>query len=203
MSTVIVDAGFGNLGSVINLLKRLGEVAKVTSDPDVIATATRLILPGVGSFDAAMRSLRGRGLEEPLNERVKKVGVPVLGICLGMQVLAEGSDEGSEKGLGWLSGWVERLDASPGIRIPHMGWNNVRRITSNKLFNALADDARFYFAHSFAFPATGAHVAGITDHGRAFASVVHSENITGLQFHPEKSHRHGHQVVANFFAERC
>ncbi len=204
MSVVVVNAGIGNLGAIPNMLKRLGTAARVTADAGEIATADRIILPGVGAFDAAMQSLADLGLIEVLNRKALEERVPILGVCLGMELLGAGSEEGRLPGLGWIAGRAIRFQ--PGserrsLRIPHMGWNYVRPTANGDLFAELGTSPRFYFAHSYHFVCEDeADIAGVTRYGYPFVSAVHRGNISGIQFHPEKSHRFGLQVFRNFLA---
>ncbi len=204
MSVVVVNAGIGNLGAIPNMLKRLGATARITADANEIAAAGRIILPGVGAFDAAMQSLANLGLIEVLNRKALEERVPILGVCLGMELLSAGSEEGRLPGLGWIEGRAIRFrpdDGGPLLRIPHMGWNYVRPTANGALFTDLGASPRFYFAHSFHLVCDDeADVAGVTRYGYPFVSAVHRGNISGIQFHPEKSHRFGLQVFRNFLA---
>ncbi len=194
----IVDYGMGNLASIANMLKRIGCPSVTTADPAAIAAATRLILPGVGAFDTGMRNLRERGVVEVLEKRVRGDGVPLLGICLGMQLLAWSSEEGELPGLGWLEATAVRF-RGPGIKVPHMGWNTVRPRTPGGLFEGLADPPRFYFVHAYHLRLDRPEdLLGETDHGGPFPSAVRSGNLLGVQFHPEKSHRFGMGLLRNF-----
>jgi glutamine amidotransferase len=197
----IVDYGLGNLGSVANMLKRVGARSRVTSDAREIAEASALVLPGVGHFDEGMRNLRSRALVDVLTDRVVRDGTPVLGICLGMQLMARGSEEGTDPGLGWIDADVKRFALPPETRlaIPHMGWNEVEPI-EDPLFRDLSGrDTRFYFVHSYHLVCDdpGAVAAWCT-HGYRFAAAVRRGNVFGTQFHPEKSHRHGMTLLRNF-----
>ena len=205
MTIAIVDVGMGNVGSVANMLRRVGAAAVRTDDPEVLASADGVVLPGVGAFDVGMARLGERGLGEVLRHEVVEAGTPVLGICLGMQLMADSSEEGDAAGLGWIPGRVARLPVdAPGGRqpVPHMGWNTARPVRPDSPFDALDDDARFYFVHSFAFaPADRDSVLAETDYGITFASAVRHANVTGVQFHPEKSHRHGMAFLRHFAEE--
>jgi len=203
MSIGIISIGAGNLGSIPNMLKRLGVTAFIATNPDEIARAEKLILPGVGAFDTAMNSLRDRSLVGILGERVLGDRVPLLGICLGMQLLAERSDEGQTAGLGWISGAVRRLpvERNDGKRllVPHMGWNTVRVEKASPLFHNLDSNSRFYFVHSYYFACDNQDDAlATTEYGIRFPSAVQKGHIQGVQFHPEKSHRFGLQLLRNF-----
>jgi imidazole glycerol-phosphate synthase subunit HisH len=204
MEVTVVNLGVGNLGAIPNMLKRLGTTANITDDVDEIGRATKLVLPGVGAFDAAMSNLRRLGLVEVLNRQVLERGTPVLGLCLGMQLLAESSEEGSDPGLGWIRGKVVRfqLDGSDtSLRIPQMGWNTVQVNRQVPLVADLGENPRFYFAHSFHMVCSdAADIVGVTTYGHEFTSVVQRENVMGAQFHPEKSHRFGMKLFENFVA---
>lgn len=202
----IIDYGVGNLGSIENMLKKLGCAAEITSDTDAIMAASKIILPGVGSFDHGMRSLRAMNFENVLRYKALEQKVPVLGICLGMQMLGLSSEEGSEPGLGWIDGTCRRFGKEPWderLKVPHMGWNNVFDQGGNPLLESFAETPRFYFVHSYHFECNEASlVAGTTLYGIQFTSMVRQGNIYGAQFHPEKSHRFGLALLRNFI-ERC
>ena len=200
MSIAIIDYGLGNLGSVANMLKKIGVRARVTADPEEIRESKALVLPGVGHFDTGMRNLVASGLKEVLDERVQEAKVPVLGICLGMQLMARRSDEGSEPGLAWLAADVRRFDFPVGQRlaVPHMGWNELEPVDPS-LYRGLEGPPRFYFVHSYHLVCDDdADVAGWATYGYRFAASVHRGSIFGTQFHPEKSHRFGKAVLKNF-----
>ena len=202
MKVAVINSGVGNLGAIPNMIARLGALSKVTLDPAEIGEADRIILPGVGSFDAAMRNLKAAAILPELHESVLKRGTPFLGVCLGMQLLFEQSEEGDSPGLGWIPGKVVRfqfsgLESPP--RIPHMGWNLVRPTGDAQIFRDLGERPRFYFAHSFHVePDDLDDIIATTHYGRPFASAVQRANVTGIQFHPEKSHRFGLAVLRNF-----
>lgn len=204
MKLVVIDAGIGNLGAIPNMLKRVGASAIITNERRAIAEADRLILPGVGAFDPAMQTLNDLGIVDALTEKAIVERVPVLGVCLGMQLLFERSEEGNLPGLGWIPGRVVRFklnEADRTLRVPHMGWNWVERANDAALFEGFEETPRFYFAHSYHVdPAEAADVAGWTEYGYRFAASVQHENIGGIQFHPEKSHRFGLKVFENFLA---
>lgn len=201
----LVDIGVGNLGSIENMLKKLGCTPRVSADPEVIAAADKIVLPGVGAFDHGMQSLRERNLEAVLREKALVQKTPLLGICLGMQMLGLSSEEGSESGLGWIAahsrrfggeGWDSRL------KVPHMGWNAVRGTGENPLLHGI-EDPRYYFVHSYHVLCDDqANVCGLSSYGGDFPSMVRKDNIFGVQFHPEKSHRFGFALFRNFL-ERC
>lgn len=196
----IVDYGIGNLGAVVNMLSRIGAPSEITSDSARIERADRIILPGNGSFDACMRNLRATGLVPMLEDRVLKHRVPLLGICVGAQMLGYSSEEGFEPGLGWLDLRVRRFPFLPGIRVPHMGWNEVYPTSkTHSLVRDLEEDARFYFVHSYYIePACDEYVMLRANYGIDFAAAVAHKNILGVQFHPEKSHRFGKRLLSNF-----
>ena len=198
----IVDYGVGNLGSVANMFKRVGANAGITSSHADIRRASGVILPGVGHFDAGMQRLKDSGLVDVLNEVVAAQSTPVLGICLGMQLLARGSEEGSEPGLGWLPADVKKFrfdGADATLPVPHMGWNDVRPVGAGLFSGFPAEEARFYFVHSFYVDCDDvANVAGWTRYGHDFAASVQRGKVYGAQFHPEKSHRFGLRLLSNF-----
>lgn len=200
----VIDYDIGNLAAVANMLQRLGHVCKVTADPAVIESAQRIILPGNGAFDACMHNLRHSGLIPLLERRVQSDGVPLLGICVGAQMLGTHSAEGTEPGLGWLPMSVERFPDLPGLRVPHIGWNQVRGARADHpLVNSLAPDSRFYFVHSFYLkPADSADILMTAEYGIPFAAAVARGNLSGVQFHPEKSHSFGKRLLAAFAGPR-
>ena len=200
---LIVDYDMGNVGAIRNMLMRVGARDVVLSaDPTDCTRADKIILPGVGAFDVAMRNLNERGFVPALAAAVRQRGVPLLGICLGMQLLAAGSEEGELPGLGLVPGHVKRFDPEVGgrrIRIPHMGWNAVESTRRHSLFVTDADELRFYFVHSYHFVCdTPEYVIGQTEYGSRFTSAVACGNVAGVQFHPEKSHRFGMRLLSNF-----
>jgi glutamine amidotransferase len=197
----IIDYKTGNLGSIQNILKRIGEDSIVTSDKDEIARATKLILPGVGAFDTGMRNLTGLNLIDILSKKVIEEKIPVLGICLGMQLLSKGSEEGSLPGLGWIDASTVRFkfENSSEYKIPHMGWNFIRKHKTGRLFDNMYPDSRFYFVHSYFFSANDPEdVLTSTTYEIEFTSAIERGNILGVQFHPEKSHKFGMKLLKNF-----
>lgn len=196
----IIDYNIGNIAAVANMLRRIGLPSRITADPAEVAVADRIILPGNGSFDACMRNLRASGMVAVLEDRVLKDGVPLLGICVGAQMLGTESEEGQERGLGWLDMRVRRFPDLPGLKVPHMGWNQVRPVQpNNHLTQGMTEDTRFYFVHSyFMEPANRDDVLLQASYGIEFAAGVCRDNIAGVQFHPEKSHRFGKQLLTAF-----
>jgi len=200
----IVDYGMGNLGSIHNMLKKIGVASVVSADPAAIAEAHKLILPGVGAFDAGMEQLERSSLAPVLRERVQERGVPILGICLGMQLMTRRSEEGHRPGLGWIDADAVRFTTTDAaLKIPHMGWNLVVPRQSAALVDELPEESRFYFVHSFHVRCRCDDDVLLTSrHGEEFHSAFHRDNVWGVQFHPEKSHRFGMKLLRNF-AERC
>ena len=194
MSAVaIIDSGGANIASLRIALERLGAESVVTTDHDVIRNAPRVLLPGVGTADSAMIKLRGAGLDQliPLLKQ------PLLGICLGMQLLFERSEEGPANCLGVIPGSIDKLLAAPGKPVPHMGWNQFTQVRPDALLDGVSSLDHVYFVHSFAAPTSGATVA-ITDYGVAFTAVARRDNFCGTQFHPERSGVVGARILANF-----
>lgn len=200
----IIDYDIGNLGAIANMLARLGAKAAITSDPEAVDSAAGLILPGNGSFDACMRGLRSTGLLPVIEKRVFEDKVPLLGICVGAQMLGNGSEEGSESGLGWIDMTARKFPASPTLRVPNMGWRNVSVTQpADPIGRALEPGSRFYFVHSyFLSPSSDSNVFLKADYGLDFAAGVVKGNIHGVQFHPEKSHRYGKSLL-RAFKELC
>jgi glutamine amidotransferase len=198
----IVDYGLGNIQAFLNVYKRLNIEAKTAKTADELRNADKVILPGVGHFDHAMRRLDESGMRETLEDLAISKKVPVLGVCVGMQMLAASSEEGELPGLGWIDGRVRGFaawESAADLPLPHMGWNDVRPTATNPLFDQLDSDARFYFLHSFFFECAKPDDAlALSRYGSEFTSAVNSRNIFGVQFHPEKSHHFGTQLLKNF-----
>ena len=198
----IVNYGMGNLGSIANMLRRIGHDSIITSDPAKIAEATKIILPGVGAFDTGMQSLHDMALVDILNKKINEEKVPVLGICLGMQLMTNGSDEGQLQGLGWIKGRFAKFVFGEGLqqyKVPHMGWNQLQIAKPSRLLEGYEETPRFYFVHSYYFkPENPADILAKTNYGIEYTSAFEHENIVGVQFHPEKSHKYGMNLLKNF-----
>lgn len=198
----IVDYGLGNVQAFANMYKRLGFEATRAKTAAELTGATKIILPGVGAFDKAMELLDASGMRPVLEDLVGEKKVPVLGICVGMQILASTSDEGTSAGLGWIPGRVRSfgsVEESSKLPLPHMGWNDVAPVPGSALFAGLESDARFYFLHSFFFDSSDPeHVSARATYGLNFGCAVSSGNVHGVQFHPEKSHHYGALLLKNF-----
>lgn len=199
---VIIDYGMGNLGSVANMLKRIGVPCSISADLNVIEKAEKLLLPGVGAFDSAMNSINSRGLLSLLNYKVLEEKTPILGICLGMQLLTEYSEEGLLPGLGWIKGGARKFNfahTKSNLKVPHMGWNSVKINSDSSLITGLSTDSKFYFVHSYYVTCKSVENSICsTVHGIEFDSIIAKENIYGAQFHPEKSHKYGMRLLENF-----
>ncbi|MBE3129079.1 MAG: imidazole glycerol phosphate synthase subunit HisH [Actinobacteria bacterium] len=198
---ILIDYQVGNIGSIINMIKKIGYEAKLSDNQKEISSAEKLIFPGVGAFDEGMEKLNKSGLIPILIDKVINQKTPILGICLGMQLLTEKSEEGNLPGLGWIKGETKKFKfkEEDNLRVPHMGWNTVHPMRTNSIFRDLEDNPRFYFVHSFYVDSHDSNdVLGITNYGHDFASVIEKENIFGVQFHPEKSHRFGMKLLKNF-----
>ena len=198
--TVIIDYQAGNLTSVVRSLKALGVEGTVTQDPAVVAQASRVIFPGVGAAGKAMATLRELGLDQALRQILAR-RIPILGICLGAQIILEHSEENDTACLGLLPGRTRALPRGEGLKIPHMGWNRVRFLSDHPVFKGLPEGAEYYFVHSYyPAPAESTMVLGVTDHGIEFPSAIGWRNLVATQFHPEKSGRFGLQILENFLA---
>lgn len=199
MRIVVIDYDVGNIGSIINMLKRIGVSASLSHDKTEIENADKLILPGVGAFDHGMTNLQNANLIALLHDQVKEKKKPILGICLGMQMLLESSEEGVLAGLGWIKGRNSKFKLTDNqLKVPHMGWNTVKGLSDNP-FLTESMPSRFYFVHSYHANCTHPHnVIGITKHDYEFPSIIRADHIVGTQFHPEKSHKYGMQLLKNF-----
>lgn len=203
MTVAIVNAGLGNVKSVKRMIDHIDGQALLVDDPANLSSASRIILPGVGAFDHGMTLLAQGGWVDALNEAALIRKVPVLGICLGMQLLCDGSAEGVLPGLGWIAGRAERLTPPPQSRykVPHIGWSDIRVETPHPLFAQTDEEQRYYFVHSYGVHcANPAHRLATTDHGETVTAAIARDNLMGVQFHPEKSHRFGMDLFRAFLA---
>ncbi|KVX04951.1 MAG: imidazole glycerol phosphate synthase subunit HisH [Alcaligenes nematophilus] len=198
----IVDYGLGNIRAFINTYKQLGLPITVARNAQELKQASKIILPGVGAFDLAMTLFQQSGMREVADELVQEKDVPVLGICVGMQIMASSSDEGQLPGLNWIPGRVRKFNRAvlgASLPLPHMGWNNVSALDQHGLFNGLSHAASFYFLHSFYYECEdGAHVLAQSQYGQEFSCAVRRGSVHGVQFHPEKSHSAGTRLLKNF-----
>ena len=198
----IVDYGLGNLGSIHNMFRRIGADCVVTADGDAIRQATKLVLPGVGAFDNGMNNLSRRGLVGLLSQKVLIEGCPIMGICLGAQLMTRSSEEGAIPGLGWVPISTVRFPSRIGdrsLKIPHMGWNEALPVKTDVLFEGFVTTPRFYFVHGYHFVCEAPEAAlTVTEYGMRFVSAFSCGNIYGVQFHPEKSHKFGMKLFENF-----
>jgi imidazole glycerol-phosphate synthase subunit HisH len=197
----VIDYGVANLGSIIKMLRKVELDAEIISSNDQVDNATKIILPGVGSFDQGMLALKERGLIEPLKKAVLKNKVPILGICLGMQLLSNGSEEGELSGLGLIEANCVKFSfpKDTSLKVPHMGWNLISPQQKNVMFHGFDKEPRFYFVHSYHMVCTKSEDIFATAHyGFDFTAMVKRDNIIGAQFHPEKSHRFGMNLFTNF-----
>jgi glutamine amidotransferase len=196
---IVIDYGLGNMGSIVNMVKKCGGNATITSDKEKIAAADRIILPGVGAFDSGMERIHNLGLKELLWQKALKERIPFLGICLGMQLMTIGSEEGRTPGLSLIDAKCIRFPADGALRIPHMGWNVVRQAKSSFFYNITDKDTRFYFVHSYKVICNqNEDILLTSDYGETFCAAFERDNIFGVQFHPEKSHRFGKELIGRF-----
>ena len=198
-----IDYGIGNVQAFVNVYKRLDIPVSVAKSTDDLVGATKIILPGVGSFDHAMQKFNSSGTRKLIEKLVLEEGTPILGVCVGMQMFANSSEEGKLSGLGWIDGNVKKFDLASMLHsqnLPHMGWNNVELTKKDGLFKGMKGEMRFYFLHSYYFDChRESNIKGVTDYGFNFTSVIKKNNIFGVQFHPEKSHHYGSLLLKNFF----
>ena len=198
----IVDYGAGNIKSIRNMLKKIGVTSQITSSAEEVSKAEKLIIPGVGHYTYGMDKLNTSGLVDELTSRVLKDKIPVLGICLGAQLLGISSEESDEKGLGWLDMEVVRFDSSKmeaSLKVPHMGWNEIKQEKKSLLLDGYEEVPRYYFVHSYHMkPVNPSDILMTTNYGYEFISAVEKDNIFGVQFHPEKSHKFGMKLLTNF-----
>jgi glutamine amidotransferase len=201
MNIIIIDYGMGNLRSVFNAFHQVGSEATISRDPNDLRKATKIVLPGVGAFGDAMKNLTEMGFLDVLHDEVKHKGKPFLGICLGMQLLATtGTEHGHCQGFDWIPGKVVRIEGEKsGVRIPHIGWNDVRLVKREGLYRNLSDPQAFYFVHSYVLvPDDESVISGMCEYGDNFVASIEKDNIYAIQFHPEKSHKIGLNVLKNF-----
>jgi imidazole glycerol-phosphate synthase subunit HisH len=204
---IILDYGMGNPASILNMVKKAGGEAVVSSDIDAISKATAIILPGVGSFDNGMKRLEDLEITQILHKKVIQNKTPFLGVCLGMQLLFESSEEGQSEGLCWVSGKVKRFDFSEDVKakqlkIPHMGWNVINPVCNQSMFGSKDEEQRFYFVHSYHVVCDNQEdVLATVQYGDEFTCAIKKENICGVQFHPEKSHRFGMNFFSKYLKE--
>ncbi len=198
----IIDYGLGNINAFANIYYQLKVPFKIITSKSEVREATKLILPGVGSFDNAMSLFNKSGLIDEVESQVYENKVPILGICVGMQILASNSDEGKSTGLNWIPGRVKLIDTSRvnhHIKVPHMGWNNVNIVKQSELFSNVENNSDFYFLHSYFFECEdSSNSIALTSYGNEFTCAVNKNNIYGVQFHPEKSHDQGVKILQNF-----
>jgi glutamine amidotransferase len=202
----VLDYGAGNVGSVTRMIEHVGGQSRRVTDPASLADAEKIVLPGVGAFDHGMSLLRSAGWDDALNEAVLERSIPILGICLGMQLMCKTSEEGRLPGFGWIDAEVKRFAAAPGsdMKIPHMGWNVVKVAKENPLLPMGAGEWRFYFVHSYyAVCSDSSDILATAEHGQDFVAAFSRQNIFGAQFHPEKSHRFGMHLMQNFVEMQC
>jgi glutamine amidotransferase len=201
MTVLIANYGMGNVGSIANMIRKSGGEAIISDDPNAIATASKLVLPGVGAFDKGMEALGKSGLLSAIREAVSN-GVPVLGICLGMQLMLDSSEEGEQPGLGFVPGQVKKFPVGDALhRVPHMGWAHIALKQKSPLFSDNEIEQRFYFVHSYYVTCRDdKDVVATTSHGLEFVSAFNRGNLYGVQFHPEKSHRYGMELFQRFLA---
>jgi glutamine amidotransferase len=200
----IIDYGVGNIGSIANMLKKVGSDSIITSDPEQIRKAEKIVLCGIGAFDDGMTKLENMNIVDVLKQKVLEDKTPILGVCLGMQLFTKGSEEGNKEGLGFVNAITKRFDFSTiktekPLRVPHMGWNVARNVKQSKLYENMYDEPRFYFVHSFYVSLARPEDELLqTNYGSAFTSAFEKDNIIGVQFHPEKSHKYGMRLYENF-----
>ncbi len=198
----LIDYGVGNIFAFQNVFRRLDIPTKIAKSSQDLLDAQKLILPGVGSFDYAINRLNDSGMREKLDELVLEKKIPVIGICVGMQMMGNRSDEGTEEGLKWIDGDILKFDEKliqHRTKLPHMGWNDVIPVNNHSLFNGIEKDAIFYFLHSFYFKCKNpSDTIATSEYGISFSSAVNRDHIFGIQFHPEKSHHYGERLLHNF-----
>ena len=203
---MLPDLQISNMASVVNMIRKCGGTSEIISSPDELRDDCKLILAGVGAFDAAMRAIRDKGWQERLDDLVLNKKRPVLGICLGMQMMAKGSEEGSIPGLSWIDADVHKFRVTKDsiLKVPHMGWNTVSVAKKNELIDIESIEERFYFVHSYHVVCNNKEdVLAKVQHGGEVTAALSRDNIFGVQFHPEKSHRFGMEMIKNFLELEC
>ena len=196
---IIIDYGMGNLHSVYKAFERLGSEVKISNNLEDIKKADKIILPGVGNFKKGMENLRKLNLIKPLNQRATEDKTPILGICLGMQLLTKHSEEGDCDGLGWFNAVTRKFNLRKEFKVPHMGWNSINIEKNDKIFEGIEPNSKFYFVHSFYVECLEEKdILAYTEHDKNFVSAIQKDNIYGMQFHPEKSHESGLKILKNF-----
>lgn len=198
----LINYGSGNIHAIANIYKRSNVPYIITNDSKELVNAKKLILPGVGDFDETMQLIRGLGIKNLLDELVLEKKIPIMGVCVGMQVLGKSSEEGNSEGFGWIDGIVKKIDDTKLERkphLPHMGWNTVNPVRDSRLFDNIDLKKGFYFLHSYYFECVNSNdVLAETHYGQSYASAINHQNIYGFQFHPEKSHQNGMELFKNF-----
>jgi len=195
----IIHYSVGNVGAIKNILKKCGAESIITSDKNVIASAEKIIFPGVGNFDVAITKLKELDIIDVLNYKVLEEKTPILGICLGMQILTNRSDEGTLKGFGWINAETVKIPKIENLKIPQMGWNYVKLKSPSKIFCEMPENFKFYFVHSYYVKCQdNQNLTSVCDYGSEITASIEKENIVGVQFHPEKSHKFGKKIIENF-----
>jgi glutamine amidotransferase len=195
----IISYGSGNINAFVNIYQKLGFDIKVAKNEKDLENIEKILIPGVGSFDETINKINQSGMREKIDFYVLRKKIPVLGICVGMQIMGYSSEEGSMEGLGWIPGKIRKLPKEKCLKLPHMGWNLLKIKKNHKLFSNVEDESRFYFLHSYFFDTDNhENILSETNYNFNFASSIYNNNIYGIQFHPEKSHKAGYQLLKNF-----
>ncbi|SRR5579883_326057 len=196
----IIDYGMGNLNSISNMLARLNIPSIITDQPDLICKATKLILPGIGAFDTAVKNIKERNLWDNIHSAVIDKKIPILGICLGMQLMTKSSEEGKQLGFGWINSDTKKISQNKQYKVPHIGWNTVKPLKHQNFFVNYHDEIKFYFVHSYYVDCYQPEdIMAVTHYDKPFTSAFQKNNIIGVQFHPEKSHAYGMAFLKNFY----